>query len=295
MFFPEGNWRIIKEHLKTNYGNISKIAKKTDGHQNKWLRGEHENQSKPLTEIPGSDTMNNILTHVADTVGGGDTNGVFRIKQYAGMMCYEFAIESLDNVEYIEIRSGNSRFGRIYCKSIKVFSYLFGIPEKNENGFFIIPFWFSKMGIPYCMYHDLTTHISYHKSCSGKSVIQYKTRDLGDLCQSDSYVCHLTDYDSGGSKRLSFNHPVSHLIVKTDKKSIKLTFNNKEELTLTRNKRIGEYRIFPISRDLEDYGLMINFSRIDNVESDESYDEIYSVYTQGARFMNGMAGLMYCS
>jgi len=290
--FPEHIWVLIKELLIDNNAIIRNIAiKYQPSSQYNWLKGE----VKPLTVIPF--TNENIQTHEILY----NTTNTNTILQYNNKMCYEFAINSLDNIDKIELNLGGQTFGIMYPKIFKVFNYLFNIPEKKENGYFIIPFWFSKMGIPFCEYHNLFIHIRYNPGYN-QSILQYKTRNINALSKNDSYVLHTIGtpllYKQNG--RLCFNHPTSNIIIKTKLKEIIIVINKNEKLYLKSNKTIGDYNIFPISRSLKDYELMVNFSMIDmaviNGDFEEDFEEeVIQVHIQGCRFIGGMGGLMYAN
>lgn len=323
MFFPDSIWNLIKEYNNDYINDYRKWKSLSHGHQNDWISGGNTLNSSfnalsnnyftnirplvytrtplPLLEIPSKEE--NIDTHTIDTFTYNENYKYRYIKyniiQYRDKLSYNFSISDISDIDYIDIEIGNSVIEKLYPRYFDCLRYIYDIPIKDDNNYYIIPFWTSKIGVPYCMYHLLYIKVYYKRNISNNIIIKYKTKDLDTLLNESSYVTYQIQYNdylgNKGIQMLHLNHMMIALIVKTTNIYYSMKLND-EIIYFKKTKQIGDYGIFSVISNIKNImnetERLINFSRIDRVCIKEPID-IIIISINGIKYMNGMGGLMY--
>lgn len=286
MHFPDDVWYTIKEYCFDDYiDKQHKIAKITRGIQNEWLEGKELPQ--PLA----------VITHTGEDCKIQTCSSEI-IKQFPGKLHCEFSIESIDNIEQINFTLGGQRISCIYPRFFECLWDIFDIPKYNENGYIIIPTFISKLGIPYCRYHDLVIEIFYYEQPKEIPTVQYKTKSLSNIDEniylSKTYLTYNLTYTSEKYSEILIRGPVNTLIVKTTEPWYSLKFD-KDIVLFKKTKQIGDYGIFSIvniNDTLSEHYKLINFDvplKITKVDK----SEVATISTNGLGFMGGMGALLF--
>ena len=209
------------------------------------------------------------------------------------LIAREFAINvKSELIDSIEIIIGVQRVERIFGDMFEVLYDMYDLPETNEEGYTIIPFYLSKFGIEKLKYHETKVIVKFKKAPQEyelKIKLQHSI-----VTNPKNILLHQIQKHEFGN-RLCINHPVSHFIVNGDLEALDLSFNGQDNIIIKRCKKYETCSLFSFVDNLNDYDHMINFSVIDNaiIKNHNKNLIYYCINIQILRSMNGMAGLKY--
>lgn len=224
------------------------------------------------------------------------------------LVYHSFAVNiNPDDINYVYFEVGGQTFDRIYGDIFDALYDLYDIPRVNDNGYTIIPFHMSKLGIELVKYHEIHIKIvikPYRKCPLNNVNIQYskqyaigKHDELKEMLtyQIQNTGCRSEDeiVSDKGYYRANFVHPLLYILIEDDEETLELTINAYYPFTLKRIKKYKHVSLFQLAEHLRDFDHTINFSKVDNFRLKTNAKNVYSVTSQVVTCMMGMAGIRF--
>ncbi len=170
-------------------------------------------------------------------------------------------------IEHIEFDIGGAQIETIEPKLFDVLYSIYSLPEQNENGYTVIPFYISKIGIEHLAYHNISIFIRLKENCDENFKIQFCEQYAININDRRTRYYYFSNH-VGSYQRLLATRPVYYILIEDDVESITISDMNLyltpgiDELTLTRLKKFKHVSLFKIAQSLDDFKHSIEFNEI---------------------------------